>query len=523
MVYPVFNIESIENRCIDDIKKFLDKEMDKEMDKDDKEMDNTTIKLVDNTTIKLVIKEDEMNSKQKMESIITNILAIMNCKFGLSGKSYVHEISHIDKENQNQLWIARTYLFYQLLIFATISFSSKVLYDSVYSDLIDFPYREDIVAELGHFKMGIFGSITPTSDIDIGIQYSGTELSIPGLAYIVSRFENLFIIFTGSSSLDFDIETYADMMTIPNPTDSYKNHPDYFYLDSSKFTETEFERMLQCAGNSIVRNALLAHNHINETVDLKSITFKSIIDSVPELSLFENIIDIDIKNLLLESKLESKWFDDSKKEVSAFLSKNYDEGRKEYYKQVNIAETLKFEKIKQGLTNLRPTDVCDIMIEIGKALTYRMESYTCAPTVIHVVRILQASKADAEKYITLEPKTYCNGDIINLDPFCTIGYFGYILSILEQIGYIYRFQITYCQETKTTYDSEKCIIKKNKYNDRYKNALIYLEKTKDLKEKTKDLNKTMGGKKRRQSIKRKYSKRHYKKRSKKSRKINVII
>lgn len=469
---------------------------------------------MDNTTIELVIKEDEMNSKQQMESIITNILNIMNNNLGLSGESYVHKISHIKIEKQNQLWIARTYLFYQLLIFATISFSSKVLYDSVYySDLNDFPYREDIVAELEHFKMGIFGSITPTSDIDIGIQYSGTNLSIPGLAYIVSRFENLFIIFTGSSSLDFDIETYADMMTIPNPDTSDENHPDYFYLDSSKFTETEFERMLQCAGNSIVRNALLAHNHINETVDLESITFKSIINSVPELSLFENIIDIDIKNLLLETK----WFDDSKKEVSAFLSKNYDEGRKEYYKQVKVAETLKFEKIKQGLTNLTPTDVCDIMIEIGKALTYRMESYTCAPTVIHVVRILQASKADAEKYITLEPKTYCNGDIINLDPFCTIGYFGYILSILEQIGYMYRFQITYCQETKPTYDSKKCIIKKNKYNDRYKNALIYLNKTKG------DFKKTMGGKKRRQSIKRKYSKRHYKKRSKKSRKINVII
>jgi hypothetical protein len=490
MVYPVFNINSIKNRCIDDIARFL----------------HQNNKETDNTNVHLIIQKDEMNSKQKMESIIANILEIMNNKWGLSGKSYVHEISHIDIEKQNQLWIARTYLFYQLLIFATVSFSSKVLYDSLYSDVVEFSYREDIVTELENFKMGIFGSITPTSDIDIGIQYSGTKLSIPGLAYIVSRFENLFIIFTGKSSLDFDIETYADMMTIPNPDISDLSHPDYFYLDSSKFTETEFKRMLQCAGNSIVRNALLAYNDINETADLESITFKRVIDSVPELENLFNNIDTNIKNLLLEPE----WFDDSKQEVSAFLSKNYDDGRKEYYKQVNIAETLKFEKIKQGLTNLTPTDVCDIMIQIGEALTYRMESYTCSPTVIHVVRILQASKEDAEKYITLEPKTYCNGNIINLDPFCTIGYFGYILSILEQIGYMYRFQITYCQETKPTYDSVKCIKKKKKYNDRYKNAVIYLKKT-------------MGGKKRRQSIKRKYSKRHYKKRSKKSRKINVRI
>jgi hypothetical protein len=69
-------------------------------------------------------------------------------------------------------------------------------------------FRKDIVAELKNYKMGIFGSITPSSDIDLGVQFSGFN-SLVGLAYVVSVFEDSFLIFTGKSSLKFDIETYA--------------------------------------------------------------------------------------------------------------------------------------------------------------------------------------------------------------------------------------------------------------------------------------------------------------------------
>lgn len=458
MVYPVFSIESINTRCAADIKQFL-----------------LSVNDNDETKLALVTDPNEMDSKEQMQVIITRIITFIEDK--LKTGTYVSQISHIEQPDQNQLWLARTYLFYQLLIFATVTFKNEKLYTGVYTDIVQFPYRGDIVNndnnELGNFKMGIFGSMSPTSDIDIGIQYSGNTLVTPALAYIVSRFENLFLIFTGNSSLDFDIETYADMMTIPNPNKEDALHPDYFYLDASKFEQEHFVRMLQCAGNSIVRNILLAYADLKIKPDLSTITFNNAIKAVPQLQQFtENLTDPTIQTLLNNTT----WFEKSKREVAAFLGLDYNAQRYEYYKKVEVAEQLKYKSLQQS--PLTTDQICNIMVAIGDALTYRMESYTCAPTVIHVVRILQAAKETVAKYITLIPATHCTDGNEHLDPFCTIGSYGYILSILEQIGYMYRFHLTYCQTNNDHYDTTKCQKKINKYFERYNNALVLLENVK---------------------------------------------
>ena len=447
MVYPVFVIDSIKKRCVSDIQEFCD----------------TFYSVKDQTTLTLL---DINFTKELMESSIGNILKKMN-ELGISdGGSYVDEISNIDPVLQKQLWICRTYLFYQLLIFATATFNDETLYNTIYDDIRKFPYRGDIVNELVNFKMGIFGSKTPTSDIDIGIQYSGINDIKPALAYIVSRFESLFIIFTGKSSLDFDIETYADMMTIPNPDTNDISHPDLFYLDASKFSDDEFKRMLECAGNSIIRNLYLANISLYGEKNLDSITFEKEFELL-KFNMF-NLPNITSNvRKLLENKI---WLKNSQTIVLKFFNSDYKIQRYSYYEKVEKAETIKFEKLKKGFKNLTGSDTCDIMVAIGESLTYRMESYTCAPTVIHVVRILQASKNNAEKYKTLVPKTYCKDSIVYLDPFCTIGYYGYILSMLEQFGYLYRFYLTYCENDDSVV---KCENKEKKYWERYSNALLY--------------------------------------------------
>jgi hypothetical protein len=469
MVYPVFSFESIQTRCNEDIEQFS--------------KDNN---LEDKTGLTLIIDATIFVNKQTLIDKIKPIMEYLNTK--LEGKTYISYVSAgQDKLILNQLWIARTYLFYQLLIFATATFLNKALYEEVYTDInIDdknkFPYREDIKEnELRDFKLGIFGSKTPTSDIDIGIQYSGDTLEIPALAYIVSRFENLFLIFTGKASLDYDIETYADMMTIPNPDKTDIEHVDYFYLDASIFKEKHFNKMLSCAGNSIIRNVLLAYTDLHKVKsDFNNFDFNDII-----MLLTENPISIQIPDDFqpIKDKLikNQEWFNNAKVKVQKFLNMTYDVQRYEYYTKVNIAEQLKFKKVnKNNLNNLSADDICDIMVAIGEALTYRMESYTCAPTVIHVVRILQASK-DAEgnnKYATLTPGVYCKDaaqiEHLHLEPFCAIGYYGYILSILEQIGYLYRFHLTYCG-ANAHYNETKCNNKFKKYNDRYTNGVKYFE------------------------------------------------
>ena len=75
-------------------------------------------------------------------------------------------------------------------MYSTLIMSNQNLFDEIYSNKKEF--RPDIIEELPYFKMGIFGSIKPNSDIDIGIQYSNFK-NVNGLSYVVSVFEDTFL------------------------------------------------------------------------------------------------------------------------------------------------------------------------------------------------------------------------------------------------------------------------------------------------------------------------------------------
>ena len=442
MPYPVLEVGSIQIRCNSDIGQFL--------------KNNPRTK--DETGLQLITMFGNRNA---FNDAIKTITAYITSHLP-ENTTYVSGISKVEPHIQNQLWIARTYLFYQLLIFTTVLLQERELYDSVFKD--QYPFRDDIPGELPNFKLGIFGSITPTSDIDLGIQYSGISLKIPGLAYIVSRFESLFLLFTGTPSLEFDIETYADMMTIPNKS-SNSEHPDYFYLDTSQFDITEFAKILPCAGKSIVRNLKLAD--VTQPIPITP----DYVRGIPEFNQLKSMVTG--TNELVGVLNKDEWIEVAIEDVTTYLSLSYDEARQEYYRRVDIAEQLKFQQ-KDGIYTLTDTNViCDLIVAIGNALTYRMESYICSPTIIHIVRILQASKDNRDKYKTVTPSSYCDGKIRQLDAYCTIGPYGYIISMLEQIGYIERFKKTYCDATGNPahYSNEKCAKKLGKYTERLNDGI----------------------------------------------------
>lgn len=447
MVYPTLAFDSIKERCQADIDHFL------------------KINNMGNIDLELTTA---LETRESLDVAIKPILDFMKSIMGET--DYVQFISHPSPRTLptqlKQLWIARTILFYQLLIFATATFLDKELYESVYQDLDKYPWFENIVSELANYKLGIFGSMTPTSDIDLGIQYSGIK-KICGLAYIVSRFESLFLIFTGKSSLAFDIETYADMMTLPNPNKTNTQHPDYFYLDSSSFTTENLQSMLPYAYRSICRNILLVKPKI-------SISLKDILSLFPDFIISEEVQSVvDHHDTIFQNALD---------EMKLFLGKEYDEQRYAYYDKVFAAETSKMNLGQRFDTTNRTISlaihdtnaICKTMQLIGDALSYRMESYTCAPTVIHVVRILQASKGSLEKYKTTTPSVLCKKEAQYLDPFCSIGPFGFILSILEQIGYVYRFYLQYCIGDHV--ELGKCAKKLTKYMERYHDGLFFYKR-----------------------------------------------
>jgi virulence-associated protein VapD len=352
-----------------------------------------------------------------------------------------------------------------------------------------------IIDQLPFYKMGIFGSITPTSDIDIGIQYSGSNPELIGLSYIVSVFEDLFLIFTGINSLQFDIETYADMMTIPNLDEhTNKEHPDVFYLDTTNFQETHFHSMIPFIESSILRNYVTAElaignkNNINDIIN--SFSYNEFNTNVPKIS------DIIKKTYLNNTKFGYSNEEntnitlnkEAKKMVADYMNASYDEAREKYYKYVNETEkSLIHVKNIYKQTNevvLTPEEIVVIMQNIAKSLIYRAESYTCGPTVMHVVRVLQANIKNPTKYDTLKPG-YCITNK-NKDAYCSIGIYGYLISICEQLGYLYRFYITYCIKDDVP---EKCSKKNKKYRERFNNANKNIESIM-----TRYSNKTNGGK-----------------------------
>jgi hypothetical protein len=113
-------------------------------------------------------------------------------------------------------------------------------------------------------------------------------------------------------------------------------------------------------------------------------------------------------------------------------------------------------------------EISETIVLLSDALSNRAESYNCAPTIAHVVRVLQATKDNPDKYKTITPE-YCLQNKAN-DPFCIIGIYGFLTSIYEQLGYIYRFHLTYCTPNKQA----KCDKKLDKYSIRVTDAVSHI-------------------------------------------------
>jgi hypothetical protein len=166
------------------------------------------------------------------------------------------------------------------------------------------------------------------------------------------------------------------------------------------------------------------------------------------------------------------WIRKAKTLAINYMTKLYDTSRKMYYDKVKTAEEL-LSQIDLDRNNKIPKDVrLNLMTKIAEALVFRAESYVSPSTVMHVVRVLQAQEQldFDEKCGALKiPKSKAQ---------CALGKYGYAMSCLEQIGCLYRFDKTYCQDillngkSKNDHkDAEKCVNKRNKYLPRLKDGL----------------------------------------------------
>jgi hypothetical protein len=474
-VYPVFDIEKISAWCTKDVAEFIQQEKAK----------NASL----NLETGFVLKTEGLDTKGACETAIKPFVDFITSNLP-KDKTYVDAISGItDPTIQNKLWIARTFLFSQLMIFAVAILGNAALYKEVFGEANGktmFPFMPEVTGELPNYQMGIFGSKSPTSDIDVGIQYIGASTK-PTLHYILYVFEQLFLTFTGKSSLDFDIEAYADLYLIRDDSGA-----DYFYLDTGNFEQTDFVKVLPVAGLSIARNVLMDDPKlaINPTFEQIVVVVNDAVSKNSAIAdktyaNFETSIGTDLMRVLIEPK----WLSAAMDEMKTFLNDTHDVRRAKYYAAVLAAETKKFEIAStfEQATKLTNEQRCDLINLVGTALAYRMESYTSASTITHVVRILQANKEAAEKYKTTKPQELCSDATKSQNPaYCAIGKYGFVMSILEQMGYMCRFYQHYCVGHHI--EEEKCNKKMKKYGDRYVDGF---EKYKKYQEVT-----SVGGKRR---------------------------
>ena len=538
MVYPVFEEKSIAARCLEDIEKFT-----------------LGYKITDTVGVSLVSNLKNNNDLLNcINSLKQKIIAILDDNNSYSDTShtvdytkfdYSHHVKYFKLDAQQRLWILRTYVFYQLMIFATKIMTFQKLFGELYPMPNKRVWRPDVVDELKNYKMGIFGSLTPTSDIDVGIAYTGfTKLT--ALSYVVSIVEDMFLIFMEKTSLQLDIEPYADMYVLPNPKTTSEDDSLIFYLDTTEFSSDDNETILPYVGASILRNYVTAQKDLHPDHDTNIIindfkwndAFVYFNDQSPDAINFynntrpstntNNSVDDNAvftnENQVVET---ASWQEEAKNMIIDYMTKEYKSAREAYYKLVQTAEE-SIIPIKQNIfpqlqvspdNKISKDMVINAMQKISHALVFRAESYTCAPTIMHVVRILQLDKLKKQldpKYETITPE-WCetNTGKINTTPICKIGLYGYLMSMFEQLGYMYRFHLTYCIGDHK--DPKKCDAKIQKYKERLDNAvMLYKRKLAQLRRRSSTVTPQGGNritKKRRskQTLRKRGGKRHTRK------------
>jgi hypothetical protein len=296
------------------------------------------------------------------------------------------------------------------ILFITVSRLFKLANNGLISHkfkIKDYPVR--ILKSDGDAEAIIMGSLYIFSDIDVTVQSKNASTWI-------SVLEDLWD--SEKSWLDhikWDVNYYGDFTRIGN-----------FYIDTKYFSKNIITQMLILSVTSYFRHE--------------------------GSSTFDNTILRKLINWCIDSeKLDIN--DDKVISTVKYKLSNIDiNDRETYYKILSEAEVLesniskKFEndEMSEELNQL----LGECIIKLGEANLYRDENYILIPTVIYVVKIEQGKELEDKKCLPLYT-TIAN---------CTLGPYNYILSAIEQLGYMqhnsYKLRLN-------------CSIKEGKYFGRF--------------------------------------------------------
>jgi hypothetical protein len=288
-----------------------------------------------------------------------------------------HDIKKYSIEEQKEFWTLREWLFCQILVLAYLNFKNGQVYRIPPNGFVPESY-----------SFALFGSVKPTSDIDVSVE--GRDAS-----YLIAVLEDLWLSTTEQSCGRWDIEFYGDFSMVLDE----KKSP--VFLNSREFSNAATE-ILPFIGCSILRNA--------ETLDF------------PELDAFI------AAHPEVEALRKSPWKEKAYEMMKNISGMNYNEQREEYYKYLGEAE-----KIRNSVPVITKDVALKVFLAMCKANLFRSENYILPSTGIHIVRDIQAKAPQPNRN---DPR--CSLYHAKLST-CAVGRFAYLASAMEQLGYLKRF------------------------------------------------------------------------------------
>jgi hypothetical protein len=299
----------------------------------------------------------------------------------------------LPQTTQADLWLLREWLNANVLLFAATAILSAQQSGFKLLRLGGQPRRIPAGFSLRSYKLYNFGSSKLTSDIDINIEG-------PHASFLCSVLEDSWILTTGKPCAVWDIEYYGDFLMFQG----VDGEP--AYLNSRQFAEDATGDLLAYAGVSLLRNR----------VSLNAPEIREFLERYPELN-------------------GPGWAERATELFQTAKSLDYDERRELYYTELAAAERLRDVRgLKPAERHLR------VFLELCKANIYRSENYILPSTVIHIVRDVQAGSPPPE------PEG-CEAFTVRLAS-CALGRTTYLLSALEQLGYMIRFRSDPAKEAK---------------------------------------------------------------------------
>jgi hypothetical protein len=302
--------------------------------------------------------------------------------------------SNIHVDEKNKLWVDRTNLLFRILLYVL---EKKPEYEN-------------------NYKIGIYGSSEPTSDIDVSVSFVGTGEN--KLHELIQDIEDAFVEILGVPCLSLDIEFYASIVMVKDCV----NPKSEGYMDLSKISEAEFKQMRELAWKSILlnnrkRSKKLTENQIYNTFKKtfpKNMNTK--IDDIPEI---RDVFDV----------------------------YTYDRKREKYYEKVKVACSLVSCRISDKEQSYVP-----LIIALANADIYREESYILLPTVLIIVHMKQKEngKTPGSQECQTSPNQFVE---------CRMHRYGYILALMEQLGYMNRFYDNPKKYKKYLERAEYCLSK----------------------------------------------------------------